>query len=254
LVLDESEMARLHVGFKMKYGLCELLIVLLVLLLISPSFVWADGMYRIGEDAGGMYMDTDEDGSWYIDRSHAQYFSVGEKGGYTLSTDQNGVFIKTSKGGKFYIDKKALDRRELEIEAFNKKQRQAQATETRVVMPDGSQVLVPVTLGYQGKEVEVLLLLDTGSTITVLHREVADSLKLKSIQKAKLMVTGGAALDADIVKLDYVEVGPIKKEGLHASVIHHEGLEVTYKGLLGMNFLEGLGYRIDSARRVIRWE
>jgi clan AA aspartic protease (TIGR02281 family) len=228
-------------------------IFLLKLLLLSPSFVWADGIYRIGEDARGMYMETDKDGTWHIERSHAQHFSVGEMGGYILSRDRKGVFIKTASGGKFYPDKKSGNRWEFDGEEHAKTQRRAHGLETRVVMLEGDHVLVPVTLGYRGSEIEVYLLLDTGSTITVLHREVADKLKLKSIQKAKLMVAGGAALDTDIVKLDRVEVGPIKKEGLYASVIAHEGPEVKYMGLLGMNFLKGLEYRIDSKRQVILW-
>jgi predicted aspartyl protease len=225
-----------------------------MLLLLSPFVVFADGIYRIGEDGGGMYMETDKDGTWHIDPGHAQYFSVGEMGGYVLSRDQRGVFVKTASGGKFYLDKKSGNRWEFEGEEQAGAQPRSRGLETGVVMLEGSQVLVPVTLGYEGRKMEVFLLLDTGSTIMVLHREVADRLKMKSIQKAKLMVAGGAALDTDIVRLDYVAVGPVKKEGLHASVISHQGPEVRYKGLLGMNFLEGLGYRVDSARQVIRWE
>lgn len=198
-------------------------------------------------------METDKDGNWHIDGNHAQYFSVGEMGVYVMSSDHKGVFIKTAAGGKFYLDKKSVNRWEFDSGEAGNMQQRAEGPETRVIMLEGAQVLVPATLGYEGKEMEILLLLDTGSTITVLHKEVADRLKLKSIQKAKLMVAGGAALDTDIVRLDYVEVGPFKKEGILASVIAHEGPEVEYQGLLGMNFLKGLEYRFDSARQVIRW-
>jgi len=101
---------------------------------------------------------------------------------------------------------------------------------------------------------EVLMLLDTGASITVLHREIADRLNLNSMRKAKLMVAGGNVLDSDIVRLDYVGVGPIKKHGLQASVIQHAGPKTPYQGLLGMNFLKGLDYRIDYAREVIQWK
>lgn len=232
----------------------SLLACLAALFMALPSFVCADGTYRVTEDEGGMYLVTDKDGTWHIDPGNAQYFSVGEMGGYTLSRDHKGVFIKTAAGGKYYVNKKEGDRWEFETPEFSGTQPQAEGAETKVIILEGAHALVPVTLGYGNDKMEVLLLLDTGSTITVLHQEVADRLKLKSIQKAKLMVADGTALDTDIVKLDYVQVGPIRREGIHASVIPHKGRKVQYKGLLGMNFLNGLEYRIDPKKQVIRWK
>lgn len=229
------------------------LLMIATLFTVFASLLYAGGTYHIGKDEGGIYMETDQDGSWYIDRSHVQHFSLGETGRYAISDDQNGTFIKTSKGGKYYINQKARERLELDREAFNEKQRQSEGMETKVILLDGTHVLVPVTLGYEGNEMEVLLLLDTGASIMVLHREIVDQLMLKSIRKAKLMVAGGKVLESDIVKLDYVGVGPIKKQGVHASVIQHEGPQVKYQGLLGMNFLKDLDYRVDSKRRVIKW-
>lgn len=37
------------------------------------------------------------------------------------------------------------------------------------------------------------------------------------------------------------------------SVYKHNGPRVPYKGLLGMNFLRGLDYRVDFDRGVIVW-
>ena len=218
-----------------------------------PSFIYADGAYHIGKDEGGVYMDTDQDGSWYIDPGHGRDFSLGETGHYAIKADHNGTFIKTAKGTKYYINWKALKKWEQERHAFNEKQRQPEGIETRVNLLNGTHVLVPVTLGNEGNEMEVLMLLDTGASIMVLHREIADRLKMEITRKAKLMIANGRIIDSDIVKLDYVDVGPIKKQGLQAGVIQHTGPRVQYQGLLGMNFLKGLDYHIDYGRQVIRW-
>lgn len=226
----------------------------LTISMLSSSYVYAGGVYHIGKDEGGVYMDTDQDGSWYIDPSHVRYFSLGETGSYAIKSDHRGTFITTARGAKHYINSKAQEKWVHEVQTFNEKQRQNQGVETKVNLLNGTHILVPVTLGNKGNKMEVLMLLDTGASIMVLHREIADQLNLKSMRKAKLMIAGGQVLNSDIVKLDYVDVGPIKKHGLQASVIQHAGPQTPYQGLLGMNFLKGLDYRIDYAREVIQWK
>lgn len=225
----------------------------LILVGILPSLVHAAGMYHIGKDEGGVYMDTDQDGSWYIDPDHIRDFSMGEEGTYTIKADSNGIFLLTSKGKKYYINRKAQERWENELQTFNEKQRQ-KLNETQVNLLDGNHVLIPVTLGYGRNELKITMLLDTGASITVLHQDVAEKLNLKSISKAKLMIAGGQVLNSDIVKLDYAKVGPIKKQKFEASVIQHTGPPTPYEGLLGMNFLKGLDYRIDYERELILWK
>jgi clan AA aspartic protease (TIGR02281 family) len=99
-----------------------------------------------------------------------------------------------------------------------------------------------------------LLLLDTGASVVVLHNEITERLNLTKTQKAKLMIAGGKTIDADIVKLDYVKVGPLIEKNIQASVIRQEGPAVKYNGLLGMNFLQHYEYRIDYKKKVIKWK
>ena len=143
---------------------------------------------------------------------------------------------------------------EHEIADYNRKQSNASSQKNTKVIIKGNQVLVPVTIGYSGGKIEGLLLLDTGASIVTLHRDFVKKLRIKDTQKTKLMVVGGKTLTADVVKLDFVEVGRIKKTELYGVIVDHVGPPVSHKGLLGMNFLSGLGYRIDFEKREIIWK
>ena len=214
----------------------------------------ADGTYYIDEDENGVYMSTDEDGSWYISPEDVSAFKVGETGTYYIRTDEDGTYLATRKYRKFYIELKDSEAFDRKITKYNREQeRQAERRKTKVVI-NGNQVLVPVILGYRGNETEALLLLDTGASMTTVDREIADQLDIRHTQKAKFMVVGGKTITADVVKLSHLEVGPFKKKNIHVGIIDHEGPSLPHKGLLGMNVLRGLEYRIDFERQFIEWK
>jgi hypothetical protein len=219
-----------------------------------PIRLLADGTYYVGRDDGGVYFQTDQDGGWYIDISDLRYFKIGQKGTYSFKRDRYGTYLITDKKRKFYLDTSAKEQLEHEIADYNDKQLNVSFQKITKVIIKGNQVLVPVTIGYSRKKIEGLLLLDTGASIVTLHRDFVKKLKIKGTQKTKLMVVGGETLTADVVKLDFVSVGRNKKTELPAVIVDHKGPQVSHKGLLGMNFLSGMDYRIDFERRVIIWK
>ncbi len=120
------------------------------------------------------------------------------------------------------------------------------------VMIAGNTVLVPVTLGYSGREVDTLLILDTGASIIALHKDIASKLSIYNTEASHAQVASGKVIETQLTRLSYVKVGPYKRTNMDAMIINHKG--EGYGGLLGMNFLRGLNYSIDFATQTIRWK
>ena len=120
----------------------------------------------------------------------------------------------------------------------------------------GNTVLVPVTLAYGGYDVNVHLVLDTGASKTTINTEVAEqlTLDLSRAKKARVQVAGGAVLEARMVKMNSVTVGPHTKRNWDILVVSHKGPAAGHDGLLGMDMLRGLKYRVDFNKQVIVWE
>jgi predicted aspartyl protease len=120
----------------------------------------------------------------------------------------------------------------------------------------GNSILVPVTLVYQGNQVDVQLLLDTGASGTVINTEIADRLNvnLSTARKTQGRILGGAVIEARQVTLSRITVGPHTKENAVIFVVRHEGPAAKYDGLLGMDVLGGLKYIVDLEKQVILWE
>jgi hypothetical protein len=129
------------------------------------------------------------------------------------------------------------------------------ASNTTKITIIGNQVLVPVTLGYGGREEEVLLLLDTGSGGTIISTEVAAKLNLDMDRaiKLKAMVIGGGTIKVKLAQLSYLTVGPHRIPDMVIGVIEHKGPVVKFDGVLGMDFLSAVNYELDLKNQVINW-
>lgn len=126
--------------------------------------------------------------------------------------------------------------------------------ETKVIIKK-DRVFIPVTLGYEGNEVKTFLAFDTGANSIVLHKHIADRLNITKLVRSKAKVADGTEINTNVSLLDYVQVGPHKKEDLLVTVIDFKGTtDPYYNGLLGMNFLKDFEYSIDFERKVIKWK
>ncbi|UCF93346.1 MAG: aspartyl protease family protein [Desulfobacterales bacterium] len=207
--------------------------------------------YFIDRDENGFFIQTENDGSYYLDSGVATHpITSGEEGRYNLVADEEGTYLLTSHHGKFFIDSAQTDKIENEEVVLDPS---VSSRKTKIIV-NGDQVLVPVKIRSGSKRIEALLLLDTGATMVALHGDLAKKLKIKAQKKAKVKVAGGKTIDAGVGVLRSIEVGPVKKKELPVCIIDSHQSTEAYQGLLGMNFLGNANYRIDFEKQLIIWD
>ncbi|CAB5122093.1 hypothetical protein D3OALGA1CA_2643 [Olavius algarvensis associated proteobacterium Delta 3] len=148
----------------------------------------------------------------------------------------------------------ALQRQaQLEEESRQKKQKAKAALRTKVTIRN-DRVMVPVIIGYGILKTEALLVLDTGASITTLYRGVVDRLYMQSFEWTTARTAAGNQIDVGLATLDYIQVGPHRRENIRAGIVETTGTAMGHDGLLGMDILRGVNYRIDFTNQMIIWE
>jgi predicted aspartyl protease len=132
--------------------------------------------------------------------------------------------------------------------------RESRADYLTPVEISGNRVLVPVEVALGNRAVKLRLLLDTGATVTVFHRQSLEDLQLPSGTMHKARVAGGSVVNSRKIRFRRLRVGPFLIEKPYAMVIAPEGRQLPFDGMLGMDFLKNHHYRIDFQKKLIIWE
>ncbi|WP_293267151.1 aspartyl protease family protein [Neptunomonas sp.] len=116
-----------------------------------------------------------------------------------------------------------------------------------------NQVLIPVLVTYHGKEANVHMLMDTGASGTVFHRDALARLEAASQSAGYARVAGGGIIRVSSIEFDRIKVGPYKAKNIRSFIIDNKSPGGTFDGLLGMDFLMNVKYEVDYQRQVIIW-
>jgi predicted aspartyl protease len=121
---------------------------------------------------------------------------------------------------------------------------------TPVIIED-NQVMVPVMIGYRGKEIKATFILDTGANTCTVSPDLANRLDIRQEDATAALAQGigGTVFVVGHTKLDFVSVGPNRKNDVDVSIVKSG----SFDGLLGMNFLRELRYHIDFHTSTIKW-
>ena len=124
---------------------------------------------------------------------------------------------------------------------------------TTPVIISRNRILVPVTIGYSGREVKTVLLLDTGASITLIYDSVAEQLEINTGRRSAARVASGSIVKTKIVEIEYIKVGPKTYKSPTIMVLKRKGRAGNVQGLLGQDFLSHFGYTIDYYNSLIVW-
>jgi hypothetical protein len=134
----------------------------------------------------------------------------------------------------------------------------APAVESRTtpVRLRGNQAIVPVRISYRTTTVDAWLLLDTGATVTVISKSLAERLGIRTdgTESRLSQLADGRVIETSRARVDSMTVGPKMKYNAEVAIVPSNGPAMGFDGLLGMNFLGEFRYRLDVNTQIIEWQ
>ena len=100
-------------------------------------------------------------------------------------------------------------------------------------------------------KVEVMMMVDTGATLTVISKEVAERLEIdydKLKEDVKLIGVSGQSLSAKFIILKSIKIGDVEGKNIEAVIVKDK----TFKdvdGFLGMSFLKKFSFSMDKKKQ-----
>jgi hypothetical protein len=122
------------------------------------------------------------------------------------------------------------------------------------VMVRGPRVLVPVEVVVGNRTAHLMLLLDTGATITVLHRPSVKNLPFQPGEQITARIAGGRTVSSEKVITGHLDIGPFVMKDFPVVLITPQGSTLPFDGMLGMDFLKDHPHTIDYDNEIIHWK
>ncbi|OGR17920.1 MAG: hypothetical protein A2X81_02220 [Desulfobacterales bacterium GWB2_56_26] len=115
----------------------------------------------------------------------------------------------------------------------------------------GNQIYVPVTIGNNGKQTTLHMLLDTGCSQTTIPYKYLDTVDVQYNRIITSTLADGSKVKGNEVVIDFIKVGSKKQDKV--TVTGQEIAGSKNSGLLGLDFLRSNSFKVDFENRFIIW-
>lgn len=119
---------------------------------------------------------------------------------------------------------------------------------------DLNRMVVPVTLSYGAQKVTLDLVVDTGASRTVVHRDAISSLNAYISPAGTARIADGSLVKTKKIQVDTLSSGPYTMKKATVLVLEQKGGAQGSQGLLGMDMLGQVHYELDKKRQMLIWE